>query len=63
LALELSRASWVVAAHTPLADKISLHKLAAGDGAGLLALIARLRAGLERALGRPVEVATCYEAG
>jgi transposase len=63
LALELSRASWVVAAHTPLADKISVHKLAAGDGAGLLALIARLRERLERALGRPVEVVTCYEAG
>ena len=25
VALELSRASWVVAVHTPLADKIGLH--------------------------------------
>jgi transposase len=63
VALELSRASWVVAVHTPLADKIGLHKLKGGDSAGLLALIARLRARLERALGRPVAVVSCYEAG
>lgn len=63
LALELSRASWVVAVHSPLADKISLHRLAGGDSSGLLALIARLRARLERALGRPVAVVSCYEAG
>jgi transposase len=63
LALELSRASWLVAVHTPLADKIGLHKLAGGDSAGLRALIARLRARLERALERRVEVVSCYEAG
>jgi transposase len=63
LALELSRASWVVAVHTPLADKIGLHKLQGGDSAGLLALVARLRARLERAHGRPVAVVSCYEAG
>jgi transposase len=63
LALELSRASWVVAVHAPLADKIGLHKLKAGDGEGLLALIARLRGRLERTLGRPVAVVSCYEAG
>jgi transposase len=63
LALELSRASWVVAVQTPLADKIGLHKLKGGDRQGLLALIARLRARLERALGRPVAVVSCYEAG
>jgi transposase len=63
VALELSRASWVVAVHAPLADKIGLHKLAGGDSAGLLALIARLEARLARALGRPVAVVSCYEAG
>ena len=41
LALELSRSSWLVASHTPVADKISRHKLAAGDVEGLLALIER----------------------
>lgn len=63
VALELSRASWVAAVHTSLADKISLHKLKGGDSQGLLALLARLRVRLERAQGRPVAVVSCYEAG
>lgn len=63
LAVELSRASWVVAVHSPLADKISLHTLAGGDSEGLLALIARLRARAEQALERPIAVVACYEAG
>ncbi len=63
VAIELSRSSWVVAVHTPLADKIGLHRLAAGDVEGLLALIGRLRARAEKALARPVRVASCYEAG
>ncbi len=54
VAIELSRSSWVVAAHTPPADKIRLHKLAAGDVEGLLALISRQRTRAEKALGRPV---------
>jgi transposase len=63
LALELSRSSWLVASHTPAADKISRHKLAAGDIDGLLALIERLRARVEQKTGQPVQVISCYEAG
>ncbi len=67
VAIELSRTSWVVAVHTPPVDKIGLHRLAAGDVEGLLALIARQRAraekAAEKALARPVRVASCYEAG
>jgi len=63
VALELSRGSWLVAVHTPLADKIGLHKLKGGDSEGLLALIARLQARVQAALGRPVAVVSCYEAG
>jgi transposase len=63
LALELSRSSWLVASHTPAADKISRHKLAAGDVDGLLALIERLRARVEQKTGQPVQVISCYEAG
>lgn len=63
VAIELSRSSWVVAVHTPPVDKIGLHKLAAGDVEGLLALIARQRARAEKALAQPVQVASCYEAG
>ena len=61
LALELSRSSWLVASHTPVADKISRHKLAAGDVEGLLALIERLRTRIEHQTGQPV--ISCYEAG
>ncbi|MGH6898090.1 MAG: hypothetical protein ACREJ5_16345 [Geminicoccaceae bacterium] len=63
VALELSRARWVVAVHTPLADKISLHKLKGGDSEGLLALITRLQARVQAALGRAVATVSCYEAG
>lgn len=63
VALELSRARWVVAVHTPLADKISRHTLAGGDADALLALIERTRTRVARALGRPVVVLSCYEAG
>ncbi len=63
LALELSRSSWLVASHTPAADKISRHKLAAGDIDGLLALIERLRTRVEQKTGQPVQVISCYEAG
>ena len=63
VSIELSRSSWVVAVCTPLADKIGLHRLTAGDVEGLLALIGRQRVRAEKALARPVGVASCYEAG
>lgn len=63
VAIELSGAGWLVGIHTPLSDKIGVHKLAAGDASGLVALIARVRAKVERGLGGPVDVVSCYEAG
>ena len=39
VAIELSRKSWLVGMLTPLADKISLHQLPAGDGTALLELL------------------------
>ncbi len=41
VSLELSRWSWVVALHSPIADKVSQHRLDGGDAEGPLALIAR----------------------
>jgi transposase len=63
LAIELSLKSWVVAMQTPLADKISLHKLKAGNVGKLLELIERVRRRVEAKLCGPVEVHSCYEAG
>src|SRR3954471_17371187 len=63
VALDLSRSSWVAAVHAPhAAGKVSRHKLAPG-AEGLLALIERIRAQAERALGAPARVASCHEAG
>lgn len=63
VAIELSKKSWLVAMLTPLADKVSLHTLPGGDAAGLLALLEKARRKAEAALGRPVDMVSCYEAG
>jgi transposase len=63
LALELSRSTWLIALHSPVADKVSQHRLEGGDADGLLALIGRKRRETEGKLGRPVRVVSCFEAG
>ena len=63
VALELSRATWRVALHSPIANKVSQHRLDGGDADGLLALITRKRGQAEEKLGRPVRVVCCFEAG
>jgi transposase len=63
IAIELSKASWIVGVQTPLKPKTSQFRLEAGDWEGLLKLIERLRRQVARELERPVEVMSCYEAG
>jgi transposase len=63
LALELSRSTWLVALHSPAADKVGQYRLEGGDTEGLLDLIVRKRLQAEEKLGRPVRVACCFEAG
>ena len=63
VALELSRSSWLVALHSPVADKVSQHRIEGGDAEGLLALIARKLAQAEARLGGAVRVVSCFEAG
>jgi transposase len=63
LALELSGTCWLVALHAPDADKMERHRLSAGAASDLLALIARVRARVQRRLGAVPRVACCYEAG
>jgi transposase len=63
IAIELSKASWVVGVQTPLTNKPSQYRLTAGDWKSLLKLIERVRRQVARELGRPVEVISCYEAG
>jgi transposase len=49
--------------HSPDRDRISRHKLAGGDQAGLLALLASVRERAARKLGSEPAVVSCYEAG
>ena len=63
IAIELSKASWVVGVQTPLSNKTSQYRLAGGDWQSLLKLIERIRRQVSRGLGRPVEMISCYEAG
>ena len=63
VAIELSQRSWVVVSHSPDRDRLSRHKLAAGDVDGLLALIGQLRQRAEQTLGQAPAAASCYEAG
>lgn len=62
--LELSGQSWLVGLYSAVgAKQMSIHKLAAGDMAGVLALIARAVGRLRAACDREVKVLSCYEAG
>jgi transposase len=63
VSIELSRKGWLIAIHTPVVDKVGLHKLKAGDYSGLLSLIHRVMKKTERTIGGPVKVLSCYEAG
>ena len=62
-ALELSRKSWLVATSSPGEARISKRVVTAGDGPGLLALLAKLRETAERRLGGAVRVVVIQEAG
>jgi transposase len=63
VALELSKAKWLVGLHSPMADKVSRHTIAGGDAPALLTLIGAARRRAEAGLGGTVRVVTCYEAG
>jgi len=66
IAIELSKASWVVGVQTPISNKPSQFRLAAGDWQGLLKLIEQTRRQVARELGLGIEIVetiSCYEAG
>ncbi len=63
VAIELSKASWLLAVHDPTTDKISRHRIGGGDATGLIALIAAAHRGAERRAGGPIEAECVFEAG
>jgi len=63
VSMELSKASWLLAAQASPSGKTSSHKLDGGDADGLLALLRRLQAREQRATGEEVQIILGYEAG
>lgn len=63
VAIELSQRTWLMTMHSPDRERFSRHKLAGGDHAGLLGLIASVRSRVARQLGAVPRVMSCYEAG
>jgi transposase len=63
VAIELSQKDWLVTLHSPDRDRLSRHKVPAGDHAALLLLLDRVGERAERALGTRPRVISCYEAG
>ncbi len=61
--LELSRSTWLLTSLLPGSTKMSKHTTAGGDGAALLALLARLRSKAEQHAERPVSIEVIQEAG
>jgi len=62
VAFELGKARWKLGLAVP-GGRLSRYTLEGGDAEEALRLIAKTRGKLERQLGRPVPVVSCYEAG
>ena len=63
VALELSRAKWLVGVGTPQKWPVRRHHVQGGDLCGLLELLRRISAAEEERSGLPVMVHVCFEAG
>jgi transposase len=63
VALELSRSTWLVGINVPGSEKISKHTVVGGDGAALLALLAKVKDKAEHQLGRALRLVVIQEAG
>ncbi len=63
VALELSKAKWVIAVRLPGGSTTSLYQIPGGDFAALLTLLDRARSTAEQRGFSELEVCSCYEAG
>lgn len=61
--IELSQKNWLITLHSPDQGRMSRHRLDGNDHAGLLTLIAKIRARAAQKLGSEPRVVSCYEAG
>jgi transposase len=55
--------TWLVGINLPGSEKISKHTVAGGDGAALLALLAKIKDKAEHQLGRALRLVVIQEAG
>jgi transposase len=63
IAIELSKASWPIAAQMPGCAMPDLHRITGGDATGFLALLSTLRRRGAVRQGEPVDIVCCFEAG
>ena len=63
MAIELSKANWLIGMLTPLSDKISLRSIPCGGVQQLMEIIGRTTERIMQATGQPVRIVSCYEAG
>ena len=63
VAIELSTTVWLIGTRLPGVEKPRMHRLPAGDVAGLLALVAELRTRAAARLGKSSTGACCFGAG
>jgi hypothetical protein len=61
--LELSQSSWLVTSLSPGSEKMSKYATSAGDGAALLALLARLQNRAMRSSDQSLRIVVIQEAG
>src|SRR4051794_39350735 len=62
-AIELSKASWVLAVHDPSTGKVSRHRVDGGDAAGLVGIVERYRQRAQERTGGTVGAECVFEAG
>lgn len=63
MAIELSKARWLIGMLTPLSDRISLRSIPCGAVEELMEIVDRATERVMTSTGRPAQVVSCYEAG
>ena len=63
VAIELSKATWLLAIHDPLADKVSRRRIDGGDAEGLIEALKKSQRDAEQRAGAPIAIECVFEAG
>ena len=63
VAIELSKASWLLAVYDPPTGKVSRHRADGGDAAGLVGIVERYRQRAQERTGGTVGAECVFEAG